>query len=267
MRTTKKAGKIKSYLQIMLIMIAIAILLLIGFNYKEAELYIINIFGFKSSKSMNAVATESEIAKYDKYYKPMGFKSVGNLDKDILNWILLKEGGLTDNQNDSASKNPVGVTYTVTRNGKPYTSSKWHTNKGVTWDTLTSVGPKVGIAVDPQIFFTMPDENVFKIFKYMYADVYKENSGSALIDYMGALWAWGSGIGGEKALLKQFEKGNKKTLNQMFKEDKVLLFDLLVLYRIKFYERLVVKKPQNKVFLAGWIKTELNFYREFKKYL
>lgn len=200
---------------------------------------------------------------YDNYFTDKKVKITGNLDNDINNWILLKEGGLTDNVNDSASKYPLVGTYIV--NGKKYINP--HTNKGITYRTFLDTLPKLGINPTKELFLNMPNDIVFKVYKKNYADAYKENSGNAMIDNMLGLWAWGSGVGGEKLLVQSFEKMKKKSLNQLYKEDKEKLFNDLTLYRIEFYKKLVQKNKNNSVFLKGWINSILNFNKYFSYYL
>lgn len=200
---------------------------------------------------------------YDNYFTDKKVSITGNLDADINKWILLKEGGLTSNKNDTASKFPLKGTYIV--NGKKYINP--HTNKGITYRTFLDTVPKLGLTPTSQLFLDMPDSLVFKIYKKNYADAYAENSGSPMIDHMLGLWAWGSGVGGEKLLVQGFEKLKGKKLNQLYKENKQKLFNDLVIYRINFYKKLVDKNKDNAVFLKGWINSILNFHKYFSYYL
>ncbi len=230
-------------------------------------------FSFFSKKTKNGLSLIShkmnqKIDEYKvKYYHDKGLKTTNIMIKDLAEWIRLKEGGLTDSLNDSASSFPVPGTYTKLKHGKQHTSSTWHTNKGVTYRTYLDSSKTLGYNPTIDGFFNMPNDLPFKLFKIKYSDAYAENSGSELIDYYLGSWSWGSGVGGEKNLLNAFLKIENKTLNQLYKEDKNLLFANLILYRIKFFENLAKTKPKNKVFLNGWINETLNFYYGFQKYL
>lgn len=200
---------------------------------------------------------------YDKYFTDKNVKITGNIDNDVNNWILLKEGGISTNKNDSASNYPLKGKYIV--NGVTYVDP--HTNKGITYKTFVDTLPKLGLTPTPQLFLSMPNDLVFKIYKKNYADAYNENSGNKMIDHMLGLWAWGSGVGGEKLLVDNFIKLKGKSLNKLYNENKQKLFDDLTLYRIEFYKKLAEKKPQNQQFLKGWINSALNFHHYFNYYI
>jgi hypothetical protein len=183
----------------------------------------------------------------------------GNLEKDIVSFIKLKEGGLTDNPNDSASKNVVGVPYTF----KGKTTDKWHTNKGITWAVFKSYAPKLGYAADPNLFYQMPDDVWLKIYKEIYYKPFANLTTSPLINYYVSLWAWGSGVGGANALIKKLGTSINDYL-QKHGEKQALL--MLIKARIAFYERLIQQKPQNKVFLQGWVNSAISFFKNFDSY-
>lgn len=104
------------------------------------------------------------------------------------------EGGLTDDIDDNASKYPVPGTYTKIKKGKPHTSSRWHTNKGVTWATFKSNAVKLGYSATPELFFLMPKEIWLKIAKSRYWDIlYLDQYQSQAIANILFSWQWMSG--------------------------------------------------------------------------
>jgi hypothetical protein len=182
-----------------------------------------------------------------------------NLEDDIISFIKLKEGGLTDNQNDSAAKRPVGVTYT--HKGK--TTDKWHTNQGITWGVFKDYASKLGYSGDANTFYNMPKDVWFKIYKELYYKPFANITISPLINYYISMWAWGSGVGGAKSLLSKIGQDLNAYIKK-YGEKQTLL--LLVKARIAFFERLVAQKPQNKGFLQGWINSAISFYKNFESY-
>lgn len=180
----------------------------------------------------------------------------GNLGADVTNFIKLKEGGLTDNPADSASKHPVGVPYTF----KEKTTDKWHTNKGITWETFKAYADKLGYKGDAATFYAMPDDVWQKIYNEIYYKPFENLTKSKLVNYYVSLWAWGSGVGGAQSLLKKIQTPISDFLEK-YGEQKTLA--MLVDARIKFYERLAQQQPKNKQFLQGWKNAALSFYKNF----
>lgn len=191
-------------------------------------------------------------------FKDFNIKYSDNLDKDIIAYIKYKEGGLTDNSNDSASKFPTGVVYTY----KGKTTDKWHTNAGITWQTFKDSIPNA----TAEKFYKMSDSDWLTIYNKNYKNAFATYTTNPLINYELSLWAWGSGVSGAKALLNyvNLKYRDFKTIIEKYPS---LAFDILVIERILFYKRLAEKNPKNKVFLKGWINAHLNFYKHFKKYI
>lgn len=186
-------------------------------------------------------------------------KPTGNLEQDIVTFIKAKEGGLTDNQSDSASKRPTGVMYT----DKGKSTDKWHTNKGITWGVFKDYAQKLGYLPDAKLFYEMPNDIWLKIYKEIYYKPFANLTPSPLINYYISLWAWGSGVGGANSLLKKIGTSVNDYL-QKYGEKQTLL--MLIKARIAFYERLASQKPQNKVFLQGWVNSAISFYKNFENY-
>jgi lysozyme family protein len=102
-----------------------------------------------------------------------------------------REGGLSKDKNDSASKFPVPD------------GSGYHTNKGITWEAFTRLSHDLGYSPTPDNFYNMPDEIFNKIFEH-----YWNKSGANLIENQAianivfqALWG-----GGHSRLVKDIQK-------------------------------------------------------------
>lgn len=106
--------------------------------------------------------------------------------------LLKVEGGLSKSKQDKASAFPVPD------------GSGYHTNKGVTWKTFSSLATRLGYRPDVALFYKMPDSLVGLIFKYEYWDkVYADKINSQAIAENIADWAYHSGPG---TALKQVKK-------------------------------------------------------------
>jgi lysozyme family protein len=74
----------------------------------------------------------------------------------IVPHIYAREGGLSKNTTDPASKNPVPD------------GSGYHTNKGITWLTFSSNATKLGLPLDIQLWYKMPEYVWQRFFKQLY---------------------------------------------------------------------------------------------------
>lgn len=132
--------------------------------------------------------------------------------KQIIPFILQWEGGLSRDKNDSASKNPAPCTYKGI--------SGYHTNKGVTYTTFTTLAKPLGYEPSCENFFLMPNEIFLKIFKTGYwngfkLDEYKSQKIANLI----VSWAWASGnYGAYKQIKKYLLKNYNITLTGTYNE-------------------------------------------------
>lgn len=114
--------------------------------------------------------------------------------KHIIPFTYKWEGGLTDNPKDNASSDPAPWPYTITRKGKPYTSGKWHTNKGITHTTFKSNAKDLGYEYTAKNFFEMPESIWLSIAKKKYWDSIKlDTYTSQAIANLMFSWRWGSG--------------------------------------------------------------------------
>lgn len=75
---------------------------------------------------------------------------------NIVPHIYASEGGLSKNPQDNASAYPVPD------------GSGYHTNKGVTWKTFTSLAAKLSYTATPKLFYEMPATIWGRIFKFGY---------------------------------------------------------------------------------------------------
>ncbi len=161
----------------------------------------------------------------------------------IIGWIKKQEGGLSKAKTDSASSHPVPD------------GSGFHTNKGVTWKTFESLGPKLGYSATPKLFYAMPDDIWGKIFKQGYWDVIRGDQikSQALADTL-ADFAWGSGGGRaiqqlQKYLkLPQTSRMDDATLRAINSADERTLHTGFSAYKQAWYLSL----PHQEANYAGW---------------
>ena len=191
----------------------------------------------------------------------------------IVPLFLQKEGGLSNISSDtSAAANPAPCTITY----KGRTASNWHTNKGVTWLTFSSLAPKLGYTASCSNFERMPAEIWGKIFKEGFWDKWNlDKMDSQMIAETVVWWHWGSGEGGARNSFKNYlqSKGinaqsNAEITQALSRLSKQMgeknLFMELVDWRIKFYESL--NKPQ---FIRGWKNAQakfVDFVERYEKY-
>lgn len=187
--------------------------------------------------------------------------------RNIISFIKSKEGGLSSDTTDTASRNssPCGNG----SNGKPY-----HTNKGVTWSTFSSNASSLGYSSSCSNFLNMPDDIWGKIYKQGYWNPMKgdEVRNQAIANTFVEM-AWGSGVGGATSFLKQFFKTsyNKSFaniseivnyVNDLDKKGQTPeLFEKLYDFRANKYKAL--NQPKN---LKGWLNRLDAFYVLNKPY-
>ena len=164
-------------------------------------------------------------------------------------YIRKAEGGLSRATTDTASKNPAPFTY----NGK----TGWHTNKGVTWTTFSSLAPTLAYTASADNFFKMPDAIWEKIYRNGYwnpmqADKIKSDAiAIAIVDY-----AWAFGVGGAQSRLKVWVKStfgtDAKTMTDVVnainkQSSEAETFNKLIIHRKAAFAAL--KQPVNE---RGW---------------
>jgi hypothetical protein len=190
-----------------------------------------------------------EVPNPDKIYTIDTTQSLGVAH---LQFLKLKEGGLSKDPSDSASANPVPD------------GSGYHTNKGVTWSTFVSNASELGYSPTPKNFYEMPNSIWTKIWsKRFYKPMQKTESD--LINRTLSNWAWGSGTGGANALVN-FIGGYEKINEMLSEKGEKYTLGFLVNARDEFYKRLIEKKPKNAKFLKGWQRANYNWYYHFQNY-
>lgn len=187
--------------------------------------------------------------------------------KSLVSFIKVKEGGLSSNPNDNASKNPSPC-------GKDKQGNSYHTNKGVQWATFKGLATKGGYAVNCDNFLKMPDEIWNKIYKVGFWDeIQGDRIKNQAIANTFVEMVWGSGLGsvskgtGAIGWLNSFFKKNyNKNLvtitqivdfsNQLDSESKTPeLFEKLNDFRASKYKAL--NQPS---FTKGWLNRLDSFY-------
>ena len=187
--------------------------------------------------------------------------------KNIIGFIKVREGGLSSATTDTASRNPSNCGNGS--NGKPY-----HTNKGVTWTTFSTLASKLGYSATCSNFMKMPDDIWAKIYKNGYWNpMMGDNIKNQAVANVFVEMAWGSGVGGATSALKKFFTANYNKsfvnvsqmvdyVNQLDSEGKTPdLFEKLNTYRKYFYKSL--NQPSN---LTGWLNRLNAFYLLNKPY-
>lgn len=169
--------------------------------------------------------------------------------------ILKWEGGLSDDIRDNASRIVCPT---------PLNNRYYHTNKGVTYQTWVKHFGKQ----NDHRFLKMSDKD-FSIILKSYWYVWKADSinnqsiANILVD-----WLWGSGHVGIKkvqTILGVVADGivGEKTINAINSADQKALFDKIFESRKVFLHNIVINKPNQKVFLKGWMNRLNDF--EFKQ--
>lgn len=219
-----------------------------------------------------------------------------NVEDDIVNYIIKKEGGLTDTPTDRAKTKNLkdwfdtktrilkksGANYKLsTPNLKPtlskyyykkdkidtYNSNHWHTNKGIVYTYYnTNMGGNNSVE-SIENWFNLSDEDVRQYYLKFYFDAVKNYSSHPLINHFFAIVNWGSG-NGSRGYSKLREKILKKTDSETIDEavEKLglpVFFDLLIKERGKQFRS--IKDKNNE---GGWMNSLINFHFFFyEKYL
>jgi hypothetical protein len=179
--------------------------------------------------------------------------TTGDLDKDIQTFVKAKEGGLSNDPNDTPpADDPAPGT-----NG-------YHTNIGITWSTYKEYCKRVNKATDVQEWLAMKPALWGDVFMRMFAGKYQKATGSKLINYQLGLWAWGSPASAQ-SILKRLG-GIEKVAEMVKNEGAAETFAKLVMERDSYYHRLVEKKPEKGKYLKGWKNANFSFYKNFQQY-
>lgn len=179
---------------------------------------------------------------------------------NIRPFIQKWEGGLSKNAADSAAKNPAPWSYN--------NQSGYHTNKGVTYTTFTSLAPKLGYEISAENFFTMPAIIWDGIFKTGYWDPWNlDKMRSQIIADLIADFAYMSGTGGSFNSIKKYLSAKGITvstraqavdaINKLSLGKEQQIFNELVAHREAFFRSL-----NQPTFLNGWLN-RLNNLKNF----
>lgn len=193
--------------------------------------------------------------------------------KNLVSFIKLKEGGITGNPKDTASKNPSPCG--KDKNGNPY-----HTNKGIQWATFKGLASKGGYTASCENFLKMPDDIWLRIYKVGFWDeVQGDRIQNQAIANTFVEMTWGSGLGsisrgtGTLGWLNSFFKKNYNQnltsitemvdfVNKLDNEGKTpQLFEKLNDFRASKYQSL-----NQPAFTKGWLNRLSGFYLMNKPY-
>lgn len=172
-----------------------------------------------------------------------------NFYNDLVNFIKLKEGGLTNNPQDTtAAKFPSP------------TPEKYHTNKGITYKTFLDSAASLKYIPSVQNFLNMPNEIWGSIFLNKYYNKTKNLTDNQILNGFIAYWAW-QGWNNKITSVKdvtqilQNKLSNKEKLNA------------LVNLRLNYYRTLSQNNPKYMPFLKGWNNTAKDYQTTFSPYL
>ena len=239
---------------------------------------------------------------YNKYYsKKTGFPTPsGSLRDDVVSYIYFKEGGITDDQDDSGpASDPMPFTYdtstkkltdskgkTVTLSGLvpsktkstvtgTYSSDKWHTNRGVTWGAWK--GKSSGSDIEKAKSWLSIDKEAVakKYFDSYFTPAMSEIGGatnSELANHFIGMVKWGSGntYGYMKnylnPALKQagIRKTGKDGINEaLAKLGEKKTLDIMTKARLDNFEGIGKASPSKQKYVKGWSNSSLNFHNTF----
>lgn len=182
--------------------------------------------------------------------------SVGNIRPFIQKW----EGGLSRQTADNASSYPAPWTY------KGVTG--WHTNKGVTYKTFSSLSSKLGYANTAENFFAMPDDIWDKIFYYGYWKPWGLDGvkSQAIADFI-ANASWGSGLTGSFNTIKKYlatknisvstKEQAVAALNKISLLNEKQIFTELIEWRNNFFRSL----SDFSVYGKGWLNRSSDLFK------
>ena len=193
--------------------------------------------------------------------------------KNLVDFIKVKEGGISGHPKDSASKFPSPC-------GKDKSGNPYHTNKGIQWATFQGLASKGGYTANCDNFVNMPDSVWLKVYKVGFWDeIQGDRIKNQAIANSFVEMIWGSGLGSVSRgtgtlgwLNRFFEKNYNKNLesitemvdfvNKLDDEGKTSeLFEKLNDFRASKYESL-----NQPTFLKGWLNRLNSFYILNKPY-
>lgn len=240
-----------------------------------------------------------KMAKYfRKYFRDNKKLKVTGEDpeEDIVNYIVKKEGGLTDTGTDRAKTKNLkdwfntetqilkksGKNYKLnTPNLEPtlskyykkkndidtYNSVHWHTNKGIVYKYYNTNMNGNNSRDTIENWFNLDKEGVRQYYLDFYFDTVKNYSSYPIINHFFAIVKWGSGSGssGPQALkTKILAKTKSKTIDESIEKIGLpAFFDLMTKERGKQFLKIGDKNNER-----GWMNSLVNFhYYFYDKYM
>lgn len=239
-------------------------------------------------------------AAYDKYFsKKAGFpQASGDLDADVASYIYFKEGGITDDPDDSGpAKNPMPFKYdtatgiltsgdqsikleglvpklTKSQVTGGTASTKWHTNRGVTWASWS--GTETGSPLEKaKRWLTVDKAHVAqKYYDRYFTPAIAEaggSTGSRLADHWFGMVKWGSG--NVKSYLPYLKKeleaveiqqggsaGVKEAIQRLGEQEALAL---MIKARINQFEAIGQNSSTKQKYVKGWSNSAMNFHNSF----
>ena len=239
-------------------------------------------------------------AAYDKYFsKKAGFpQASGDLDADVASYIYFKEGGITDDPDDTdPAKNPMPFKYdtatgVLTADGKAIkveglipkstksqvtggtASTKWHTNRGITWASW--LGSEQGTPLEKaKRWLTVDKARVAqKYYDRFYGPALAEAGGatqSQLANHWLGMVKWGSG--NVKSYLPHLarelqavgiQQGGSAGIDQAIQQlGEHEALGLMIKARINQFEAIGQSNPGKQKYVKGWSNSAMNFHNTF----
>jgi len=180
--------------------------------------------------------------------KKMSSELLKKYQTELFSYVLKMEGGLSDNKSDTADKLP-----------RPK-ELRYHTNKGVTWETFLNNAKVLGYLATIENFLKMPMSIWSSIFSKIFLSKGKKYGENEIINNYISLWYWG---GWYKPYMPESE------VNKVLKSslsDKTKLAELVKL-RIKYFDKIIEKNSKLEIYRKGWTNRANEYYKLFSKYL
>ncbi len=174
-------------------------------------------------------------------------KMEGSFLNNLVSFIKNKEGGLSNNPNDSASKFAAPV------------PEKYHTNKGVTYKTFIDSADTLKYSPSIDNFLKMPADLWKSIFVNKYLNKAKFTKNDILNGYL-AYWYWQGWNTKILPTTKVKEVLDSKAPNK-------IKLQALVELRKQYYQKIAQKNPKLSIFLKVWNNTANDYLTTFGPYL
>ena len=174
-------------------------------------------------------------------------KMEGSFLNSLVSFIKNKEGGLSNNQNDPASKFSAPV------------PEKYHTNKGVTYKTFVDSAGSLKYNASIDNFLKMPSDIWKNIFVNKYLNRAKFTKNEILNGFL-AYWYWQ----GWNPKFLPVKKVSEVLASKASDKSKL---EALVSLRKQYYSNIAKNNPKLSIFLKGWNNTANDYFTTFGPYL